>query len=571
MSDSKKPQSNQEMPMEQRLMLAFGLMIVVLGGTSYFMPKPEPPAEPAKPPVKAVETTPAPAPATPPAPAPKPARATKSVAAPPAPVTKIAAAAEQSHVIETDLYKVTFHTTGGVIRSWILKRFKDSKGSPLELVNTKAGALGYPLQYSFHLPQTADPYNAAGHQATLSPDRLGITFEYRGEGWHGRKAIRFEQGSYIAQVSSELTIAGVPKPHLLTWRGGFGDFSVVGAASQQKNVYYLTNEGSLILKTADTAEKEPQSNRGRFDFAGIADGYFAALAIPDPNRDFELHTFQDKTANHVDGKTDPFPGMAIGGDTVNKFVFFTGPKDTDLLRRISPKLENLVDFGYFAPIARPLFLSLKWLNDSYIRNYGWTIVIVTVLINFLLLPLKLSSMKSMKQMSSLQPEIKKIQEKYSGMSMKDPRKANQNQEMMDLYKKHGINPMGGCMPMALQIPFFIAFYNVLSNAIELRGAPWLWVPDLSRLDGYYILPIAMVATQFWMQKMTPATTTDPAQQRMMLLMPLMLGFMFWSVMSGLVLYWLTGNVVGIIQQWFFNRMAQKPAAAAVPVSPTKKK
>ena len=157
------------------------------------------------------------------------------------------------------------------------------------------------------------------------------------------------------------------------------------------------------------------------------------------------------------------------------------------------------------------------------------------------------------------------------MKFNDPRKQGQQQEVMELYKKHGVNPMGGCMPMALQIPFFIAFYKVLSNAIELRGAEWLWVTDLSRPEtlAIRILPIAMLGTQFIMQKMTPATTTDPAQQRVMLLMPLMLGFMFYGVSSGLVLYWLTGNLVGILQQVVFNRLFPAPAGSAP--APTQKR
>jgi YidC/Oxa1 family membrane protein insertase len=178
-------------------------------------------------------------------------------------------------------------------------------------------------------------------------------------------------------------------------------------------------------------------------------------------------------------------------------------------------------------------------------------VLVTVAINFLLLPLKISSLKSMKKMSILQPQIKAINAKYAGLSLRDPKKTQQNQEIMDLYKKHGVNPTGGCLPMILQIPFFFAFYKVLSVAIEMRGAEWLWVTDLSQPEHLpiRILPVAMIVTQFILQKMTPATSADPTQQRVMLLMPLMLGFMFYGVSSGLVLYWLTGNLGGIAQQW----------------------
>jgi YidC/Oxa1 family membrane protein insertase len=199
---------------------------------------------------------------------------------------------------------------------------------------------------------------------------------------------------------------------------------------------------------------------------------------------------------------------------------------------------------------------------------------VTIIINLLLMPLKLTSIKSMKKMSSLQPQIAAINEKYKNLSIRDPKKAQQNQEVMELYKKHGVNPVGGCVPLVLQIPFFIAFYKVLSVSIELRGAKWLWVSDLSQPEtiAIRILPITMIATQFILQKMTPSTTADPAQQRIMLLMPLMMGFMFYGVSSGLVLYWLTGNLVGIAQQWLMNRWSQasSPAPAVIDIKPVKK-
>jgi YidC/Oxa1 family membrane protein insertase len=172
-------------------------------------------------------------------------------------------------------------------------------------------------------------------------------------------------------------------------------------------------------------------------------------------------------------------------------------------------------------------------------------------------------MKSSKKMQALQPQIKAINEKYKGLSMKDPRKTDQNQEVMDLYKKNGVNPVGGCLPMLLQMPFLYAFYKVLGVSIEMRGANWLWVGDLSQpeniLNGIHILPILLVITQFAMQKMTPQPGVDPAQQKMMMMMPLMFGFMFWSASSGLVLYWLTGNVVGIVQQWLLNKSMSAPA------------
>jgi YidC/Oxa1 family membrane protein insertase len=191
-----------------------------------------------------------------------------------------------------------------------------------------------------------------------------------------------------------------------------------------------------------------------------------------------------------------------------------------------------------------------------------------------LFPLKITSMKSMKKMQALQPQIAVINEKYKNVGLRDPKKADQNQEVMELYKKHGVNPMGGCVPMLLQIPFFIAFYKVFSVSVEMRGATWLWVTDLSQPETLplHLLPIIMVASQFVMQKMTPTTTGgDPSQQKMMQFMPLIFGFMFYNLSSGLVLYYLTSNLVGVAQQWFFNKTSLASVAAQSVQPPKKKK
>jgi len=177
-------------------------------------------------------------------------------------------------------------------------------------------------------------------------------------------------------------------------------------------------------------------------------------------------------------------------------------------------------------------------------------------------------------MQALQPEIQRINAKYKNISIRDPRKTEQNQEMMDLYKRHGVNPLGGCLPMALQIPFFIAYYTVLTVAIELRGAPWLWVQDLSRPETLPIraLPVLLVVTQFVTQRMTPASPgVDPNQQKMMMFMPLVFGFMFYYASAGLVLYWLTGNLVAIVQQWIINKVTPAPVIETKPATKPKRK
>jgi len=240
---------------------------------------------------------------------------------------------------------------------------------------------------------------------------------------------------------------------------------------------------------------------------------------------------------------------------------------------VDPKLQQLIDWGWFGIIAKPIFLSLHWLNDNLIHNYGWSIVVITIIINLLLLPLRFSSMRSQKKMQKLQPQIAAINAKYKGLSLRDPKKAEQNAEIMDLYKREGANPMSGCLPMFIQIPILYAFYKVLNVTIELRGAHWLWVSDLSQHEqlAIHILPILMVVTQFIQQKMTPNPSVDPNQAKMLQFMPLMFGFFFYSLPSGLVLYWLTSNLVGILQQWLVNKSMPTPPPVEVPKIAAKKK
>jgi YidC/Oxa1 family membrane protein insertase len=302
-----------------------------------------------------------------------------------------------------------------------------------------------------------------------------------------------------------------------------------------------------------------------FSFAGIDDQYFAAAFLPPPNTTLQTTTYQDTVASAVNNTEQPYPGVAIGGAGRNQFGVFIGPKELNLLHMVNPKLDGIVDWGWFGVVAKPLFIVLHFLNDKWVHNYGWSIVILTIIINFALFPLKLSSLKSSRKMQVLQPEMKRINDKYKGIGMSDPRAANKQQEMMDLYKKHGVNPVGGCIPLLIQMPFIYAFYKVLAVSIELRHASWLWVPDLSQHEPFEIhfLPLIMVVTSYALQRMTPPpAATDPNQQRMMQFMPLMYLFFFWSLSSGVVLYWLTGNIVGLAQQWFFNKTAAPVEAAA---------
>ncbi len=471
----------------------------------------------------------------------------------------LSAAAEQELVIDTDLCHVVFSNRGATVKSWTLKKFRDSAEMPLELVNGKgAEKFGRPFAFSFRDRQPSTDLNRVLWVAHPAGDGLSISYEYSDGRTHATKTFAFERSGYMVQYADEITLNGAPLPHLVEWRGGFGDMAVQNAAGQQKTIYYDAENSKLKRRPAKDGKNGPSNADGDFSFAGIDDQYFAAAFLPPPNTKLQTTTYDDVVSSPLSPAEDPYPGVAVGGGARNQFGIYVGPKALSLLHQVNAKLDGIVDWGWFGIVAKPLFMVLHFLNDSFVHNYGWAIVLFTIIINMALFPLKLTSLKSSRKMQKLQPEMNKITEKYKGIGMSDPRAANKQQEIMDLYKKHGVNPMGGCVPLLIQMPFIYAFYTVLGVSIEMRHANWLWVNDLSQHEHFEIhfLPLIMVVTSFALQKMTPPPATgDPSQQKMMQFMPLMYLFFFWSLSSGVVLYWLTGNLVGMAQQWFFNKTA----------------
>jgi YidC/Oxa1 family membrane protein insertase len=507
----------------------------------------------------------------------KPEAVQKPEAPPPAKPLAVASAVqaekEETIAVETDVYRVVFSNRGAVVRSWILKHYKDHAGKPLELVNQKALAKVPPpfaLAFKSQTPPT-DP-NGALFTVQRSPDGLEISFEFSDGRALTKKSFHFEKSSYLVGVTSEVTQNGVLVPHSILWRGGFGDATVPNPAAVEHALYYDLPNAKLQVKQAKDAKDAPLGASGQFSFAGLEDSYFAAVFLPGEKPSIEQVTYSDNVPNEK-GTDEARVGAGVGGEGANQFSLFVGPKDTDLLRRVNPKLEQLIDWGWFGVIAKPLFYALNWTSDHLTNNYGWAIVLVTIVINILLFPLKLTSMKSSKKMQAIQPKIQAINDRYKSIPMRDPRQNEKNQEIMDLYKKEGINPVGGCLPLLIQMPFLYAFYKVLSVSIEMRGASWLWVSDLSQPESLaiHILPLLLVGTQFYMQKMTPSPGMDPTQQKMMMIMPLLFGYMFYFASAGLVLYWLTGNVVGIAQQLLLNRFMPAPAVAPAKAAPSKKK
>ena len=571
-NDNSNPASKpKEMSMEVRLLLAFLLMGVVMFVTPYVFKTQTPPAgkktadttqaEQSTPAANgsaaANATTPPPPAVEPAAPAPAVA-ATKQNVLPPL-------------TIETTRFRIVFSNQGANIRSWQLKNYKGNDNKPLELTNTAAG-LEYPFSLYFPAQKPATNPNWAYYTQTADPDGLGVTYEFSDGHLAVRKKFRFEKDAYLSEITAEATIDGKPVPSMLEWRGGFGDLTVSNPGAKETTLYYDVTQNKLFEQSASAAKNGPVSASGNFSFAGVSDAYFAAVLLPKNSTTVQVTTFSDTVKTALEPKAAPAPGLAAGDGDVNEFELFVGPKDVDTLKAVNPKLEQVVNFGWMSILAKPLFLAVNWFNDSFVHNFGWAIVVVTVIINMALFPLKLSNMKSMRKMQALKPQIDAINAKYKNVSLRDPKKADQNQEVMDLYKKYNVNPMGGCVPMLIQLPFFFAFYKVFTVSVEMRGASWLWVTDLSQPEhlAIRVLPVIMIVSQFLMQKMTPQANVDPSQQKMMMMMPLIFGFMFYNLPSGLVLYYLTSNLVNMGQQWFFNHTEVAQEAARSVELPKKK-
>jgi YidC/Oxa1 family membrane protein insertase len=577
---SKTPaQPPKEMSMEVRLLIAFLLMGVVMFVTPYFFKSQTPPpvkkdaaGQTASQSPSGVPTAPDGKPTAeataPPPPAAEAAEA--EAAAAPLPVGATPQKAEPAFVIETDLYKIAFSNQGATVRSWQLKKTKGNDNKTLDLVNAAAG-MDFPYSLYFPNQKPLVNVNFTWYKQTAEPDGLGVTYEFSDGHVSVRKVFRFQKASYLSMVSTEVTLDGKALPHMVQWRGGFGDLTIASPAGNQRTLYFDVAANKLVEQAPKSASKGPLATGGNHSFAGIADTYFAAVFLAEGNSGMQEVTFGDTVKTPHEQTPVALSGVAVSDGPANRFEVFVGPKDIDVLKKINPKLEQVVDFGFMAFLAKPLFLIVNYVNDNLVHNFGWAIVLVTVAINFILFPLKLSNMKSMRKMQALKPQIDVINAKFKNVGLRDPKKGAQNEEVMALYKKHGVNPMGGCLPMLLQMPFFFAFYRVFTVSVEMRGAPWLWVTDLSQPEHWEIkiLPLVMIASQFIMQKMTPQAGGDPAQQKMMMFMPLVFGFMFYNFPSGLVLYYLTSNLVSMGQQWFFNKTSMATLAAES-IGPLKK-
>jgi len=329
----------------------------------------------------------------------------------------------------------------------------------------------------------------------------------------------------------------------------------------------LSANGKVQRLGQKDISKQP-TYEGDFAYAGVDDQYFLTAALfTGPSRlRYEPTSIPpppgspEQPRELVSWSVEP---MVSGSSGLPPLKFFAGPKDFDVLASINRDFVRAIDFGYFAFLVVPLLRSLKWIN-GYVGNYGWSIVLLTVIINAIMFPLRHKSVVSMRKMQEIQPEVKAIQDRYAKLKTTDPARQKMNQELMALYKERGVNPASGCVPMLLTLPVLLAFYSLLQGAIELRGAPFFgWIHDLSAHDPLYITPVLMGASQVWQQRITPATGVDPVQQKTMMLMPVIFTFMFLWAPAGVAIYWLVSNIWGIGQQYLTNYLIGPPTVRTV--------
>jgi YidC/Oxa1 family membrane protein insertase len=499
---------------------------------------------------------------------PKGAPAAKQAAAAPQ-VKDVVASTESTTIVENELYRITFTNRGAQVKSWILKKYKDSKGKPLDLVNQKAAEkYGFPLSlYTYdaglrgrlanalYVPSATGDVNA--------PAKL--SFEYSSGGVTVHKTFSFDS-SYVIHAKVTVTDNGAPVQALLTWPAGFGDQSTLPDYANGSNVIDTAQNG----KSDQTAMKKVSGGRtlhGPLDYAGVSDLYFAAIFLPDTPDNATLVTLRNpldvpKDYQHpvTGGKEETSVlGAAVGDANGPLSVrIFVGPKAIDVLESIhtasGSNLEKLVDFGWFSLIAKPLFVMMRFIYEHVIANWGWAILLLTLVLNLVMTPTRFQMMKSSVKMQRIQPQMDAIKAKYAKYKATDPRKQDMQKEMFALQKSEGVNMFGGCLPMLISYPLLFGFYKVLENVIDLRQAHWLWIHDLSAPDPLYILPVFVIVSMAFSTLMTPSPGMDPTQRKMMaFVMPGVFGFMMIHYGAGLSLYWAGSNFIGIGQQLVINR------------------
>ncbi|MDH4195886.1 MAG: membrane protein insertase YidC [Candidatus Aminicenantes bacterium] len=543
--------------MEKRLIMAIVLSFLVLVGYQLLFNKPKPASEPAvsrvfEAPVGA-EAKPTEPPAEPPAA--QPAAETQAVAA------AVTAGTEKTLRVETSLYNAAWTNRGAVLTSWKLHKHKarllKSKDEPveeLEMVNRLSVELGrFPFSVQAEDKAVADVLNAALFEVAEQGLSLGdgekgeLRFAFSdGQGLRAEKTYKFTGGTYEVGLEIRAWKNGQEVPLRVLWGPGIGN----PTPEEMKQSYGSSKglaalSGGKVFRLDERKYKVESSALNFVDWAAYEENYFAALF---------LLPAQKGTAAFLREERDQTPLFFVAASSPESA--YIGPKEFDRLRTLGREAKKLINFGFFGAIAEILLVAMKFFH-RFIPNWGVSIILLTIIIKILFFPLTYSSSKSMARMAELQPKVKALRAKYKKAKTDIAQRRQMNEEMMRLYKEHGVNPAGGCLPLLVQLPVFWGVFRMLVVAVEFRHSPFVfWIKDLSVRDPLYITPILMGVTQYISQKITPSSA-DPTQARMMLLMPVIMTVFFMTFQSGLILYWLTTNVLQIGQQAFMNRMMSR--------------
>jgi len=545
--------------MEKRIFIAVVISIAILAMWGAVVPrlfpqfaKKETPAQtqksvkttPAATTTTTATTTGAPASAGPSsAPTPSPAKAGA-----PSTIAPVAAAAESQTIVDSNDFTARFTNRGGELVSFRLKHYRAKDGSPLELVKGReSDRADFPFAIVTRDVKLQQRLNTALYALTDRNEKNGRVLEYRYSDGATTIVKTFRLG---AEYPFDFTVSISPA---IPYRVEIGPGIRTLAPEERDSQFFVTGNG--VAQIDDKLKVLPREKTDRISvipnaqFIGVEDNYFLTALTPAHSGDATIR----RADFHLDAKQtrrDLYAGLNAASDgSVSGRAFF-GPKQTKVLETYG--YASTLQFGFFGFIGRLLLEVLIWIN-GITRNYGWAIIVLTIVIKIVLYPLQHKSIVSMKKMQRAQPKIEAIRNKYKKARSDAEQRQKMNVEMMKLYQQEGINPMGGCLPIALQLPILWGFYGILSRAIELRGAPFmLWIHDLSAKDPLYITPILMTITMFIQQSVTP-TTVDPAQRRMFLIMPLVFGWIFKEFPSGLVLYWLVQNILTIVQQLIMNK------------------
>jgi len=555
--------------MERRFFFAILLSFVVLYGYQALFVPPAPKTPQAVTTPSSTSSTAQPAPGGAPA-----ATATQALQPTAEPTPAEGETNEREIVVDTATVQVVLTNRGGRVLHWRLKAFKDQKGNQVDLVPTEVPA-DQPRPFSLIVSDSALTqrmnnalYRVSGDtggrvDATSQPAQLVFELEGAG-GLRVRKEFGFEPSNYVVTVSASATDGTKALQPGIAWGPGLGDAGALAAGGSFFTGNYTQPPEAIFHRDGSWERVRPDkladqgSMTGQYRYAGVDDHYFIASAIEPGQGRLEYQPVVLPGPGET--KRSLLAHTVYPSASGERIRYFVGPKQFDDLQAVDPEFTRAINFGMFRVISVPLLSALKWVH-SYIGNWGWSIIVLTILINLAIAPLRHKSVVSMRKMQALQPQLKAIQDHYAGLKVTDPAKQKMNTEIMNLYREKGVNPASGCVPMLLTMPILFAFYGLLSQAIELRGAEFgLWIKDLSEHDPFYVTPVLMAITMFWQQRITPSTA-DPAQQKIMMMMPLMFGVMFLWVPSGLVLYWFVGNLWAIGQQYFTNWMIGPPTLA----------